>query len=286
MIPNLNKEEKVEICSKILLSSPPGELNDVFNSIRGIINDDDLLKNECSPAVAKYNLDNFHQVRQDLPNPCLITKYNQLGNDRFLEPQANVTFKFDHIRREVSDITPAEKLFYSEDLNKWRKVIQIELNKYVERSYKNSGVGVVFVYDGQLVVCIESHQFRPKSFWNGRMKSCWFIPPFDGKNSTMEISGTVKLDTHYFEDGNVQLKMDHTYKPKCVASNIGNMAIEVVKAIGKSEDSYQATINETYMAQIEEVFKQLRRSLPITKTKFDWNKIHNYKIAQDMSPNV
>uniref|UniRef100_A0A0N4ZHU9 F-actin-capping protein subunit alpha n=1 Tax=Parastrongyloides trichosuri TaxID=131310 RepID=A0A0N4ZHU9_PARTI len=286
MVPSLGKEEKIEICSKILLSSPPGELNDVFNSIRGIINDDDLLKNECAPAVAQYNLDNFHQIKQDLQNPTLITKYNYLGNGRFLEPQSNVTFKFDHIRREISDISPADKPSYGEDLNKWRKVVQTELNKYIEKSYKNSGVGVVFVNEGQLVACIESHQFRPKSYWNGRMKSCWVIPQYDSKNNSLEFSGSVKLDTHYFEDGNVQLKMNQVYKPKVTASNIGGMAIEVIKAIGKAEDSYQATIQETYMAQIEDVFKQLRRSLPITKTKFDWNKTHTYKIAQDMAPSL
>lgn len=75
MIPNLSKEDKVEICSKILLSSPPGELNDVFNSIRGIINDDDLLKNKCAPAVAQYNLDNFHQVSFLYIFICFFLKY-------------------------------------------------------------------------------------------------------------------------------------------------------------------------------------------------------------------
>jgi capping protein alpha len=31
-------------------------------------------------------------------------------------------------------------------------------------------------------------------------------------------------------------------------------------------------------------FKALRRQLPITRTKLDWSKLQNYRVAQDIKP--
>jgi len=55
------------------------------------------------------------------------------------------------------------------------------------------------------------------------------------------------------------------------------------KAIARAEKEYQAALNESTAELAEHTFKGLRRALPLTRNKLDWNKILNYKIASELA---
>ena len=115
-----------------------------------------------------------------------------------------------------------------------------------------------------------ANKYSPQNFWNGRWRSTYLVDP-----ASRAVSGTIKVDVHYYEDGNVRMST----QKKVELSSVTSDADAIVREIAKAENKYQEELNRAFTAMAEGSFKGLRRQLPVTRQKVEWEKIGGYRVS-------
>ena len=110
-------------------------------------------------------------------------------------------------------------------------------------------------------------------FRNGRWRSLYIFDPSSGS-----LDGSVKVDVHYYEDGNVRLLTNKAVTAQ-VSSGTG---AGIAKEIAAAEKKYQEDLNKGFVSLSEGAFKGLRRQLPVTRQKIEWDKVTGYRLGQDI----
>jgi len=279
----IKDSEKVRIASSFIKDAPPGEFNEVFNDVRILLNNDRLLKEEASGAFAEYNIEQFTPCKitgaEDL---VLITKHGKINGSQFYDPSSKQQFHYDHLRKEANEVEPYSAEEGSEG---WRVAVDEAVRKYLKNHYSRGAMSVYGVTSGSeitLTVCIEDHQFQPQNFWNGRWRSEWSVVFDKTTLGTAAVKGHCKLQVHYYEDGNVQLVSNKDIEKEVNFTDPTSLAEELAKVVEAAESEYQRAIAENYQMMSDTTFKALRRQLPITRTKIDWNKIVSYRVGYEL----
>eukprot|EP01098_Paradermamoeba_levis_P000284 TRINITY_DN1028_c0_g1_i1.p1 TRINITY_DN1028_c0_g1~~TRINITY_DN1028_c0_g1_i1.p1 ORF type:complete len:313 (-),score=80.29 TRINITY_DN1028_c0_g1_i1:126-974(-) len=275
----LSRDDITKICKSFLLSSPPGEFMEVVTDVRGLLNDDALV-NELAPSTFKeYNTDQMLAV--DSPSgkgQILITKFGEVKPNEYVDPRGGLVLSFDHIEQKVIG-SRAISGDLDQDVEPYRAQIDEAVNNYVQEYFQYGAHTVYGSKSGAqhvVTVCISSAKFNPSNFWNGRWRSVWKISFKPGSEVTLE--GLLRVNVHYYEDGNVQLSGKVTPKVSCGGGNAGQTANNVIQAIKKAEQDYHAALESTYATMGDTTFKALRRVLPITKNRLDWERIKSEKM--------
>lgn len=275
----ISNEEKARIAHDFITHAPPGEVETVMKDVRILLNNDNSFVDGMLSALAKFRIDQFTPANVD-NDQVVISNHGKLDGGRFLDPRSKKSFKYNFSSKAVSEIQPENA---ADSAECWRRAVDSSLQDYIKNYYPN-GVHTVYGKSGSsgtttLVVCIEDHKFSPENFWNGRWRSEWNIT-IEGRNA--QVLGILKTQVHYYEDGNVQLVSQKECKDNLTASSEKQLADDVTKLIEKCEFDYQNAVIDNYKTMSTTTFKALRRQLPVTHMKIDWNKILGYKIGKEI----
>jgi len=287
----ISDTEKARIASEFLMHAPPGEFNEVFNDVRILVNNDKLLKENCSETFSQYDKEQMHTVSlEGQEDKCLITQHNNVEANVFHDPNSQKSFKYDHLKKTTSEVKD-----HSVEDPPLRKALDEKVREMVSKQYGASGSCGVF-YKGcpeehpTYVVCIENHKFQPANMWNGRWRSEYTVTV---QGSEAVVEGVIKVQIHYFEDGNIQLVSKRDVRAQYIShglSNNGDSNAEGMEALAKNvtqkilsvENEYQKAVTENYGTMSDTTFKALRRQLPITRSLISWEKILGYKIGNEL----
>ncbi|TWU77690.1 F-actin-capping protein subunit alpha [Metarhizium rileyi] len=262
----------VETVSAFVEGAPPGELADVIADIKALAVSSPDIVSELTPAFEKYNEEQLVTVK--LPGssqPVLISSHNSLGDGRYYDVESSSSFAFDHATQAPSAVQSHVVEGAQADLV---KSTLKSLGTYVKEHFPNASFGAYPIEsDSKVAIIIVANKYSPNNFWNGRWRSLYVFDPASGS-----LEGFIKVDVHYYEDGNVRLL---TNKP-VTASISSATGAGIAKEISATEKKYQEELNRSFVSLSEGAFKGLRRQLPVTRQKIEWDKVTSYRLGHDI----
>ncbi|KAF8526104.1 F-actin-capping protein subunit alpha [Gautieria morchelliformis] len=275
-------DDRMASAARFLLQSPPGEINDVLNDVRNIIADDDSLQEGIQPALQEYNVAQF--VTVEVPgqqHQVIISEAGRVAgeDERFRDPRSKTTFKFDHLRLEASDAQSYEP---DEAAEPFRAALETAALAYITDHFQE-GVATVFANSAtNYVIQFVANKYNPLNYWSGRWRSEYLVDIDEAK-----LDGKVLINVHYFEQGNVQLSTNYSpsfdLTPAVTSTLTPSSASKIFALIEARESEHQAALNDTYHDMGEKTFKGLRRALPLTRQKLDWDKVLGYKLGAELT---
>lgn len=170
----------------------------------------------------------------------------------------------------------------NQDAEPFRSALESATFSYVQDHFHDGVASVFSISTTAFTVVIVANKYNPSNFWSGRWRARYNINLQDGT-----VSGKVFIHVHYYEQGNVQLQTTHTPTLSLPAPHplpVNNQtAAKLLKLIEVQEGEYQQSLVSTYSDMSEKTFKGLRRALPMTRSKMDWDRVLGYKLGAELS---
>ncbi|PGH27709.1 hypothetical protein AJ80_00496 [Polytolypa hystricis UAMH7299] len=263
----------IEIASSFIEGAPPGELADVVTDIKALTSDGAEIIPSLAPAFEKYNEAQLATVK--LPGSSeevIVSAYNKLEDGRYYDVESQTSFAFDHITQACPPRNSPNGGFCYLD-----KSLLRSLSTHAEEHYQSCSYGVYPTEnDTAVAIVLVANKYSPNNFWNGRYRAIYTLPA----SLPATLTGKIHINVHYYEDGNVSL---NTTKPISISIPAGSSADAVIKRIATAERGQQEQLSDAFTRLSEGAFKGLRRQLPVTRQKVEWEKVGGYRLGQDIS---
>jgi len=278
-----SQNDLIDIMRGFLLNSPPGEFDEVFTDITSLVRDRSLLDKFATKTFQQWNTDQMLQCQSPTgDHQVLITKFGEVADNEYIDPRGNCVLKFDHVKQTILSHRPIRGELYTE-VETHRAALDDAIQQYTNEFYAFGGCTVYGAKEGaeyKLTACISAARFRPGNYWNGRWRSSW-ICSFKPTGTEVKIEGSIKLNVHYYEDGNVMLVGNTRKRTECSNGDPETLAANIVEAIRVVESAFHDALEHSYNTMGETTFKALRRVLPVTRSKLDWSKMHLMRLGRE-----
>lgn len=249
-----------------------GQFNEILNDLHKII-PSSLLTNEFIAKVARsYYIKNGRTVTNSNGKKFVLSIHGEIDSSHYFDPNNGSIVHYDYVTSTVSDVSD-DSIVLNQDnsLEMTRSSLQNAVGNYVSNKYHSEeSAGSVYARDNKIFIVIYGEKTNLRNFWSGKWFSTWTLNTSGPQSAA--VSGDVKLHAHYFEDGNLQLNNSKAVAEKVInGSSDVDFVNNVIAHISASENSIQHGLEAMYNNMNEETLKAMRRVMPITKTKMEWN---------------
>jgi capping protein alpha len=251
---------EINVAKYIISQVPIGHLPQSLENLSIVVGEEVMDQPEIKSAIHSYTEDHLTQISNN-GQKVIISKLNKDANNTYYDQSQGIKYT---LNEECKEITNVENC---DDSSTLRKAIDDALTQYKEKYYKHTITTSNVYYDestGNINIIISAHNINMKNFWSGEWLSTW-------EYSNGKLKGTIKANTYYYEEGNIQFNVKTEFNENVSTGSDESTAKDILKIIEKKENDVQMDLEKVYDNFSDHYIKPLRRKLPITGTKMNWN---------------
>ena len=258
----------VKVAKYIIKKTPIGHLGKSLENLRALVGEQVMETDDVKNEIHNYGETHLSPVQNNFTNSkVVISNLTKDGEGFYYDQGQKVKFKI-----ENGEVQEAQETDCSDEL---REAVENKVKEYINKCYKTDVTKYNVYFSGdKIVVLISAHNLNLKSFWSGEWLSTWEM-----NTSSKQIAGTLRANTYYYEEGNIQFSLDTKFNGNASGGDNNAIAQSLVEFIKNSENSVQLELEKVYDELSENYIKPLRRKLPITGTKMNWN-VNQINLAQ------
>lgn len=245
----------------LVASSGPGQLKEVTADIKALVDDAADYDKKVGAELAKYHRAQYTIVKVN-GTDVVLSEHNHIDGDKYHDGRGH-SFTVDPATTKVSGIEAHDGETEDE--------LRSALDRYRAEHYPSPSALGVYPTDGGVKIVLVGNRYNQSNYWTGRWRNTYSY-----SKATKKATGVIEVDVHYFEDGNVRLL---TKKEVAIDdASPTNLATKIEAA----EKAYQDELNKAFGQLGEGAFRQLRRQLPVTRSKINWQSIGAMRLGQDV----
>jgi len=272
-VDEITDDEKLQIAQHFLLSSPPGQFTEILTDVRKLL-PEGLLSDPLAAGMARaYNNKTSRVVSAPSGDKTILCPQAEVDPTHYVDAQTGSVFTVDHLslltKNDESTAAPDQHV----NLQSHRTALQSALSKYVLNRFatEEAAAAVLCASETMMNVIVAGERINLRNYWSGKWTSKWQLQ-FNNSLQQVTVSGDIKIHGHYFEDGNVQLVTTKTIPAAEITfDSAETFAEKTAEFIQISEHNVQVGLENMYANMNEETFRAMRRIMPVTRTKMDWN---------------
>jgi capping protein alpha len=262
----------VNVAKYIIKKTPIGHLGKALENLKAVVGEQVMETPDVKKEMQAYGETHLSAVKNNVTNTkVVISNLTKDPEGYYYDQGQKVRFQ---IGLESGAVENAEAIEFHNGL---RDTIEQKLKQYIQKCYAPEVTKSNVYFNekaNKIVVLLSVHNLNLKSFWSGEWLSTWEL---NVKNNA--INGTLRANTYYYEEGNVQFSLDTKFNGSTKGGDANAVADGLIEFIKKSENSVQLELEKVYDELSENYIKPLRRKLPVTGTKVNWN-INQVAIGQ------
>jgi len=276
-------QQLAKIARHFLYVTPHGEVHDVVKDLKKIVRPKEIISDQwVIDALSEYNKKRFTVMEGDT-SKVICCPQAEVTKNHYLHPDKKIVAVVNPVTGKVASEEDGSHLSPEGRVEEFRTAINGALQSYLSDFYEDgtspnsvaSGMGSVFAApNGMVAVVISYKNLNQNNYWTGGWQSEWTTNI--QKNGKQSLEGRVRLNVHYYEDGNVQLNSQFDEKAEINITSAEETAAAMIETIMKLETDFQKKLDQFYVQMHDSTFKNMRRFLPKTGKKMDWRaRTHN-----------